>query len=291
MNRTIRLGDKEISENSKPYFIAEIGINHNGDINNALELIKACKDAGADAVKFQKRTVDVVYSSEELKKARDSVFGKTNGDLKRGLEFQKKEYDQIDQLCKKLNIHWFASCWDEKSVDFFDSYNLPCFKLASASITDKDLLIHHKKKNKPIILSTGMSTYDEIDRAIEIFNRENLIILHCTSSYPCKLEELNLNVIKSLKNKYNCTIGYSGHEVGLSTTIAAYLLGARVIERHVTLDRSQWGSDQAASIEPQGLKKLIRDIETIYNSLGDGVKKVYDSEKPIIEKLRRKKTI
>jgi len=287
----IKLGSKEIFNSSKPYFIAEIGINHNGDIKNALELINACRDAGADAVKFQKRTVDVVYSAEELAKPRDSVFGNTNGDLKRGLEFGRQEYDQINKLCKKINIDWFASCWDEESVDFFDVYDLPCYKLASASITDKNLLMRHKKKNKPIILSTGMSTENEIDKAIEVFDKERLIILHCTSSYPCKLEELNLNVIKSLSEKYDCIIGYSGHEVGLSTTLAAYVLGARVLERHVTLDRSQWGSDQSASIEPQGLKKLIRDINTIYNSLGDGVKKVYDSEKPIIEKLRRKNTI
>ncbi len=287
----IKIANKQIDNNSKTFFIAEIGINHNGSIKNAEKLIKECKKAGADAVKFQKRTIEKVYSSDELMKPRDSVFGKTNGDLKRGLEFSKTDYQKIDKICKDLDIIWFASCWDIESVDFMEDMNVPCYKIASASLTDKDLLNYTKNTNKPIILSTGMSTEDEIEKATRIIGEDKLIILHCTSSYPCALDELNLSYIHKLKEKYKCPIGYSGHEVGLSTTLAAVAMGAKVVERHVTLDRSLWGSDQSASIEPVGLNKLIRDIKAFEQALGNGKKIVYDTEKPILEKLRKINTI
>ena len=190
-----------------------------------------------------------------------------------------------------MDIIWFASCWDIESVDFMEDMNVPCYKIASASLTDKDLLNYTKNTNKPIILSTGMSTEDEIEKATRIIGEDKLIILHCTSSYPCAIDELNLSYIHKLKEKYKCPIGYSGHEVGLSTTLAAVAMGAKVVERHVTLDRSLWGSDQSASIEPVGLNKLIRDIKAFEQALGDGKKIVYDTEKPILEKLRKINTI
>ena len=224
----IKIANKQIDNNSKTFFIAEIGINHNGSIKNAEKLIKECKKAGADAVKFQKRTIEKVYSSDELMKPRDSVFGKTNGDLKRGLEFSKTDYQKIDKICKDLDIIWFASCWDIESVDFMEDMNVPCYKIASASLTDKDLLNYTKNTNKPIILSTGMSTEDEIEKATRIIGEDKLIILHCTSSYPCAIDELNLSYIHKLKEKYKCPIGYSGHEVGLSTTLAAVAMGAKL---------------------------------------------------------------
>tara|TARA_B100000927_G_scaffold181817_1_gene146423 strand:- start:1917 stop:2786 length:870 start_codon:yes stop_codon:yes gene_type:complete len=288
----INIGNFQISRNSDVFFIAEIGINHNGSLENVEKLVKECKEAGANAVKFQKRTINEVYTKAELEKPRESVFGKTNGDLKRGLEFSYEDYDKIDNICKSQNIIWFASCWDEESVNFIDKFEVPCYKIASASLTDKKLLEFTKSKNKPILLSSGMSTLDEIDKAINVLDKDKLVLMHSTSSYPCKTEELNLNVIKFFKDKYQeIPIGYSGHEVGLSTTLCAAALGATVIERHVTLDRSMWGSDQSASIEIHGLKNLIRDIRVFEKAAGDGRKKVYETEVPIIKKLRRKNTI
>ena len=288
----INIGNFQISRNSDVFFIAEIGINHNGSLENVEKLVKECKEAGANAVKFQKRTINEVYTKAELEKPRESVFGKTNGDLKRGLEFSYEDYDKIDNICKSQNIIWFASCWDEESVNFIDKFEVPCYKIASASLTDKKLLEFTKSKNKPILLSSGMSTLDEIDKAINVLDKDKLVLMHSTSSYPCKTEELNLNLIKFFKDKYQeIPIGYSGHEVGLSTTLCAAALGATVIERHVTLDRSMWGSDQSASIEIHGLKNLIRDIRVFEKAAGDGRKKVYETEVPIIKKLRRKNTI
>tara|TARA_B100000963_G_scaffold24938_1_gene18678 strand:- start:1917 stop:2786 length:870 start_codon:yes stop_codon:yes gene_type:complete len=288
----INIGNFQISRNSDVFFIAEIGINHNGSLENVEKLVKECKEAGANAVKFQKRTINEVYTKAELEKPRESVFGKTNGDLKRGLEFSYEDYHKIDNICKSQNIIWFASCWDEESVNFIDKFEVPCYKIASASLTDKKLLEFTKSKNRPILLSSGMSTLDEIDKAINVLDKDKLVLMHSTSSYPCKTEELNLNVIKFFKDKYQeIPIGYSGHEVGLSTTLCAAALGATVIERHVTLDRSMWGSDQSASIEIHGLKNLIRDIRVFEKAAGDGRKKVYETEVPIIKKLRRKNTI
>ncbi len=287
MLEQVKIGKKTVGKGHPCLVIAEIGINHNGDIALAKQLIKESKSAGADVVKFQKRTIDVVYTEKELAAPRESAFGNTNGELKRGLEFGEKEYDTIDAYCKELDIMWIASCWDEASVDFIEKYNPPCYKIASASLTDDGLLQYHRKFGRPIILSTGMSSIDEINHAVEILGKENLVLLHCTSTYPSKPDELNLRAIHMLRDKYGVPVGYSGHEVGLQTTVAAVTLDACVAERHITLDRSMWGSDQAASVEPQGFERMIRDIRTIELALGDGVKRVYESEIPIREKLRR----
>lgn len=287
MKKNIKIGSYLVGDNEPCFVIAEIGINHNGDIETAKKLIDASVEAGAQAVKFQKRTVDVVYSTDELLKPRDSVFGKTNGDLKRGLEFGKKEYDIIDKYCKEKNILWTASCWDQDSLKFIMNYEPKFLKIASASLTDSSLLIEHKNKNLPTILSTGMSTMEQIEKAVNILDRKNLILLHCTSSYPCKIEELNLKTINTLIEKFSLLVGYSGHEVGLATTVSAVALGSCVIERHITLDRSMWGSDQSASVEPIGFKKLVNNIRATEIALGDGIKIVYQTEKDIIKKLRR----
>ena len=287
MNKNIKIGSYLVGDDEPCFIIAEIGINHNGDIETAKKLIDVSVEAGAQAVKFQKRTVEVVYSTDELLKPRDSIFGKTNGDLKRGLEFGKKEYDIIDKYCKEKNILWTASCWDQESLKFIMNYEPKFLKIASASLTDSSLLIEHKNTNLPIILSTGMSTMEQIGKAVNILERKNLILLHCTSSYPCKIEELNLKAINTLIEKFSLLVGYSGHEVGLATTVSAVALGSCVIERHITLDRSMWGSDQSASVEPVGFKKLVNNIRATEMALGDGIKIVYQTEKDIIKKLRR----
>jgi N-acetylneuraminate synthase len=267
--------------------VAEIGINHNGDVDIAKKLIQAAASAGCDAVKFQKRTVDRVYTPEELDRPRESPFGTTNGDLKRALELGRAEYDEIDRTCRAAGIAWFTSCWDEESIEFIASYNPLCYKIASACLTDDRLLRAHRAEGRPIILSTGMSSLSQIDHAVEVLGRDELILLHCTSSYPAKIEELNLKVIPHLRERYQVPIGYSGHEVGLAPSLAAAALGACLIERHITLDRAMWGSDQAASVEPSGLARMIKDIRAIEAALGDGDKKIFDSEIPVMQKLRR----
>lgn len=284
----VEIGGHPVGDGYPVYIIAEIGINHNGDITIAKKLIDAAVLAGCDAVKFQKRTIEIVYTPEELAKPRENPFGPTNGDLKRGLEFNRDQYATLDKYCREKGIAWFASCWDEGAVDFIENFNPPCYKIASASLTDDHLLKYHRKFGKPLILSTGMADMPLIEHAIQILGKRDLILLHCTSTYPCKVEELNLKGIITLKEKFpEIPIGYSGHEVGLSTSLAAACLGACVIERHITLDRAMWGSDQAASIEPQGFMRLVRDVRTIEKAMGDGDIKIYDSEKPIISKLRR----
>ncbi|MFH1594007.1 MAG: N-acetylneuraminate synthase family protein [Candidatus Omnitrophota bacterium] len=285
--KTVRIGDKVIGDEHSCYVIAEIGINHNGSVDIAKKLIDVALNSGCDAVKFQKRTVETVYSQEELSKPRENPFGPTNGDLKRGLEFDLKKYKEIDRYCKERGIDWFASSWDEASVDFISQFDPPCYKIASATLTDESLLRYHKEKGKPMILSTGMSDAKMIERAVNILGTDNLIIMHCTSTYPSKSEELNLRGIVTLREEYDVPIGYSGHEVGLYTTFAAAVLGASCVERHITLDRSMWGSDQAASVEPQGLVRLVTDIRNWETAKGDGDIKIYDSEIPIIKKLRR----
>jgi len=281
------IGDRAAGHGHPCFIVAEIGINHNGDLELARRLIDAAADAGCDAVKFQKRTVEVVYTPEELARPRENPFGPTNGDLKRGLEFGEAGYREVDAHCRERGLLWFASCWDEGSVDFMERFDPPCYKIASASLTDERLLRHHRKTGRPLILSTGMSTMDEIRRAVEILGLENLVLLHCTSTYPSQPEELNLRTIETLRREFGCPVGYSGHEVGLQTTLAAVALGACVVERHITLDRAMWGSDQAASVEPHGFARLVRDIRVIERAMGDGVKRVYDSELPIRDKLRR----
>lgn len=287
MAKTVSIGSRVVGEGQPCFIVAEIGINHNGDLDTARKLISAGLLAGCDAVKFQKRTVDVVYTPQELAQPRPNPFGPTNGDLKRGLEFGSEQYRAIDEYCRLHNILWFASCWDEASVDFIEQFDPPCYKIASASLTDDNLLRHHKKYGRPIILSTGMSTIEQIDHAVEIFGTDNLVLMHATSTYPSQLEELNLQAISTLRERYGVPIGYSGHEVGLPTSVAAAVMGACMIERHITLDRAMWGSDQAASVEPQGFAKLTRDIRAIEKAMGDGVKRVYESEVPVMKKLRR----
>ena len=289
MSKLVKIADKVIGDGYPCFIIAEIGINHNGSVNLAKKMIDIAVTTGCDAVKFQKRTIDIVYSKEELAKERNSVFGKTNGDLKRGLEFGFDEYKQINDYCKEKGILWFASCWDEDSVDFIDQFNVPCYKIASASLTDDNLLKYTRSKGKPILLSTGMSTLEEIDHAVEVLGTDDLVIYHCTSTYPSNADEMNLRVIETFKEKYDCPIGYSGHERGVTPSVLAVALGANSVERHITVDRTNWGSDQAASLEIAGLSHLVRDIRQVPELLGDGKKIVYPRELPIIEKLRRVK--
>lgn len=289
MTVKVKIGDRWVGDGEPCFVVADVGINHNGDVEVARKLISSAVLAGCDAVKFQKRTIEVVYTPEELAKPRESPFGTTNGDLKRALEFGEEEYRQVDEYCKMHRIMWFASCWDEASVDFLSQFDPPCYKVASASLTDDALLRKYRSMGKPIILSTGMSTIEQIDHAVDVLGTDDLVILHCTSTYPSQPEELNLLAIPILKERYGVPIGYSGHEVGLATSLAAYILGACIVERHITLDRAMWGSDQAASVEPQGFNRLVRDIRVVESALGDGEKVVYESEVPIINKLRRVK--
>ena len=289
MSKCVKIADKLIGDNYPCFVIAEIGINHNGSVELAKKMIDIAVTTGCDAVKFQKRTVDVVYSKEELAKERKSVFGNTNGDLKRGLEFDYEQYKEIDEYCKAKKIMWFASCWDEQSVDFMDQFDIPCYKIASACLTDDNLLKYTKSKGKPILISTGMSTMEQIEHAVDILGEDNLIIYHCTSTYPSDSFEMNLKVIPEFKKRFNCPIGYSGHERGISPSVMAVVLGANSVERHITTDRTNWGSDQAASLETSGLYHMVRDIRQVPEILGDGIKVVYPREIPIIEKLRRVK--
>ncbi|MEI8389052.1 MAG: N-acetylneuraminate synthase family protein [bacterium] len=290
MGKTVKVGNKLIGKGQPCFVIAEIGINHNGCVKTAKKLIDIAASSGCDAVKFQKRTVDFVYTPEELAMQRPNHFGETNGDLKRGLELKFEDYEEIDDYCTKKGIMWLASCWDKNSVDFIEYFNPPCYKIASATLTDDDLLRHTASKGKPLLISTGMSTIEEIDHALKVINSENIILYHCTSTYPTDNNETNLLVILDFINRYNYPIGYSGHERGLIPSLVAASIGACSIERHITLDRTMWGSDHAASLEPLGLYRLVRDIKQMPAMLGDGHKIVYESEKPILAKLRKVKT-
>lgn len=292
MNK-IKIGKKLISDESSCYLIAEIGINHNGDLGNIIKLIDNSKNAGFDCVKFQKRTPELSTPESQKNVIRETPWGEmTYLEYKKKIELDKETYSAIDSHCKDIGIDWTASCWDIPSVEFIEEYNVPFIKIASASLTDKELIIRIKNTNKPIILSTGMSTMKEIKKAVDLLEDSELILLHTTSSYPCPPEELNLNMIKTLRDEFpELPIGYSGHEVGLASTLAAVTLGAKVVERHITLSRAMWGTDQSASIEFAGMTKLVKDIKTIELALGDGIKKVYDSEQSPLQKLRLKNTI
>lgn len=283
----VLLGNRPVGDGHPCYVLAEIGINHNGDVAVAKKLIDVATFAGCEGVKFQKRTVDVVYTPQELAKPRESPFGETNGDLKRALEFGVEQYQVIDEYCRAKPIEWTASGWDEASVDFIDQFNPPFFKIASASLTDDALLRHIRSKGKPIVLSTGMSTLEQIDHAVDVLGKDDLVLLHCCSAYPSQYAELNLKAIPVLRERYGVPIGYSGHETGIASSVAAAVLGACIVERHVTLDRSLWGSDQAASLEPNGIMRVVRDIRLVESALGDGVKTVLPSEVPVMQKLRR----
>jgi len=291
--REIIVGNRMIGDDHPTFVIAEIGINHNGSVEIAKKMIEGAKAAGCDAVKFQKRTPEVCVPKEQWNIERDTPWGRmTYIDYRYKVEFGKDDYAAIDKYCKDLGIIWFVSCWDEESVEFIEEFNPPLYKTASASLTDIDLLLSHKKLNKPVMTSTGMSTMEEIENAVENIGLEKLLIAHSTSSYPCKYEELNLKMISTLRNKYPETpIGYSGHETGLAPTWAAVALGSSFVERHITLDRAMWGTDQAASVEISGFHRLVRNIRDIELALGDGIKKVYDSELSSREKLRRVKSI
>jgi len=285
----ISIGNKKVGPADSVFVIAEIGINHNGSLDAAKQLIEGAALAGCDAVKSQKRTPDLCVPESQRDIERDTPWGRMSYiDYRYRVEFGMKEYQEIDRYCRQQGILWFASCWDEEAVDFMEEFEPPCYKAASAALTDLPLLRKTRQTGRPLIVSTGMSTMEEIEGTVEELGCENLLIAHTNSTYPCPVEELNLNMIPALQAKYpSVPVGYSGHETGLPTTWAAVALGARFIERHVTLDRASWGSDQAASVEMPGLARLVSNIRDIEKALGDGVKRVYEGELAARKKLRR----
>lgn len=287
--KRIKVGNRFIGPGEPVFIIGEIGINHNGSLEVAKKLIDGAAFAGCDAVKFQKRTPERCVPEDQWYLERDTPWGRmTYIEYRHKVEFSAEEYAEIDRHCRDRGIEWFASCWDEEAVDFIEQFNPVLYKAASASLTDLSLLKAKKATGKPLMISSGMSTMDQIEGAIATIGSEDLMIAHSTSAYPCNVEELNLKMIYTLQAKYpEAVIGYSGHEVGLATTLAAVTMGAAFVERHITLDRSMWGSDQAASVEIMGMHRLVRDIRSIEKAMGDGVKRVYDSEKGALKKLRR----
>ena len=287
----VQVGQRYIGDGEPVYIIAEIGINHNGSIDIAKKLIDGAVFAGCDAVKFQKRTPELCVPEDQWYIERDTPWGRiTYIDYRRKIEFGFSEFDIIDKYCKEKKIDWFASCWDTEAADFIEEFDPPLYKISSASLTDFELIKKIKSFNKPVMLSTGMSTLEEIDNAVDFIEKGKLLIAQSTSNYPCKLEELNINVIRTFKDRYSgIPIGYSGHETGLAPTYAAVANGASFVERHITLDRAMWGTDQAASVEIMGMFRLVKDIRDIEKSLGDGIKRVYDSELKSIHKLRKVK--
>lgn len=289
MTREIKIGDRTIGDGHPAFIIAEIGINHNGDLNVAKRMIDAAVHAGVDAVKFQKRAPEIATPPGQQNQMRETPWGYiTYLDYRRKMEFGEAEYREVDRYCREKGILWLVSVWDETSVDFMGKFDTPAYKIPSASLTDHNLLRHVRRTGKPVIISTGMSTMRQIREGVDAVGLENLVILHCTSTYPCEPAELNLRMIATLRNEFpNNPIGYSGHEVGLVTSAVAVALGASMIERHITLDRAMWGTDQAASVEPVGFERLVKYIRVSEASLGDGVKKVYESEMPSLKKLRR----
>ena len=286
-SRTI--GDSIVGAGRPVYITGEIGINHNGELSNAFALIDQAAAAGCDAVKFQKRTPEICTPRDQWQIERDTPWGRmTYIDYRHRVEFGVEEYAAIDEYARQRGIAWFASPWDVESVDFLEQFDVPAHKVASASLTDDELLRRLRATGRTIILSTGMSTPRQIRHAVEVLGSDSIVLCHATSTYPAKPSELNLRMIHTLQAEFpNVPIGYSGHETGLQTTLAAVALGATFVERHITLDRAMWGSDQAASVEPPGLQRLVRDIRTISESLGDGVKKIYDGELAAMKKLRR----
>jgi len=293
MGRTAAyIGGRWIGEGEPVFVIAEIGINHNGSVELARKLIDGAVLAGADAVKFQKRTPERCVPKEQWDVTRETPWGlMTYIDYRRRVEFGEAEFTTLDRHCRERDILWFASSWDEESVDFMERFDPPCHKVASASLTDHDLLRRMRATGRPVILSTGMSTMTEIEDAVAALGRDGLLLAHATSTYPCPPTDLNLRMIHTLKERFpECPVGYSGHETGLAPTWAAVALGATFVERHVTLDRAMWGSDQAASVEVGGFMRLVSNIRDIERSMGDGVKRIYPGEVPQIEKLRRVKS-
>jgi len=287
MTRAVKVGNKMVGEGYPIFIIAEIGLNHNGNIKIAKKLIDVAVLAGCDAVKFQKRTPEICVPEHQKNIPRETPWGvMTYLEYRYKVEFERPQYEEIDAYCKEKGILWTASCWDLPSVDFVSGFNPAFYKIASAMVTDERIISNINSKGKPVILSTGMSTMEQIRHAASLIDEDNLLIAHCTSTYPCKPEELNLRMIHTLQKDFGCPVGYSGHEVGLQTTLVTIVLGASFVERHITLDRAMWGSDHAASVEPWGFMRLVRDLRVIEKALGDGVKKVYDSEQAILKKLR-----
>ncbi|MBN2575422.1 MAG: N-acetylneuraminate synthase family protein [Deltaproteobacteria bacterium] len=284
----VKIGGTLVGDEYPCFVIAEIGINHNGDVGIAKSLIDLAKVAGCNAVKFQKRTPELCVPLAQRDKMRDTPWGYIPYmEYRQRIEFGESEYREIRAYCRERNILWFASCWDTEAADFMERFDVPCYKIASASLTEDGLLRHIRAKGRPILLSTGMSTLEQIDHAIEVLGKEDLILLHCVSTYPANYDELNLRVIATLRRRYSVPVGYSGHETGLPSSVAAVTVGACMVERHITLDRSMWGSDQAASLAPNGLIRLVRDIRLVEMAMGDGVKRVFEREKPMIARLRR----
>jgi len=290
MSREITLGNRKVGDGHPTFIVAEIGINHNGSLDIAKSLIDMAVKTGVDAVKLQKRTPELCVPPDQQKHMRETPWGYISYlDYRYKVEFGLNEYREIDRYCKQKNIPWFASVWDEPSVDFLQQFNPICYKIPSASLTDNQLLTHARGTGMPIILSTGMSTMQQIKEAVKVLGEENLLITHATSTYPCDPNELNLKMVRTLNETFSCPIGYSGHEVGLIPTVVAVSMGACLVERHITLDRAMWGSDQAASVEPGGMERLVKYIRVTEQALGDGIKRVYDSEVPSLRKLRRVK--
>lgn len=289
MAREIQFGKRKLGDGHPAYVIAEIGINHNGDLDIAKKIIDGAVHAGADAVKFQKRTPEVSTPLEQQKVMRETPWGYiTYLDYRYKVEFNEEQYREIDRYCKEKGIDWMVSVWDEPAVDFMQKFDTPAYKVPSASLTDHNLLKYVRQTGKPIIISTGMSTMEQIHKGVNAVGEDNLVIMHCTSTYPCEPEELNLKMIETLRKEFpKNPIGYSGHEVGLVPSAVAVALGACSVERHITLDRAMWGSDQAASVEPGGFERLVKYIRVTEAGLGDGVKRVYESEKGSMKKLRR----
>jgi N-acetylneuraminate synthase len=283
----VRIGNRLVGDGQPCLIIAEIGINHNGDIDIAKRLIRVAVACGCDAVKFQKRTPELCVPTAQRSQMRDTPWGYiTYMEYRERVEFGKEQYQEIDRYCREQGVVWFASCWDDPSVDFMEQFDPPCYKIASASLTSDKLLKHTRATGKPLLLSTGMSSLEQIDHAIEVLGSDNLVLLQTVSTYPAKYEELNLRAIATLRERYGIPVGYSGHETGIATTVAAAALGACCVERHITLDRAMWGSDHAASLEPTGLTRVCRDIRLVETSMGTGEKKVLDRELPIIARLR-----
>jgi N-acetylneuraminate synthase len=288
MSREIELGDRLVGDGHAAYIVAEIGINHNGDLETAKRMIDASMLAGVDAVKFQKRTPELCVPPDQQGKMRETPWGYVSYlEYRHKVEFGEEAYRAIDAYCRERRLTWFVSVWDEPSVDFMRPFEPVCYKIPSASLTDHGLLRRAHDTGRPVVLSTGMSTMQQIESAVQVLGTENLIINHATSTYPCEPRELNLRAISTLRERFPCPIGYSGHEVGLIPTVAAVTLGACMVERHITLDRAMWGSDQAASIEPGGFQRLVKYLRVTELALGDGVKRVYDSEQASLHKLRR----
>jgi N-acetylneuraminate synthase len=286
---TINVGGRIIGDGQPCFIVAEIGINHNGDIDLAKRLISLAVAAGCDAVKFQKRTPDLCVPTSQRATMRETPWGYISYmDYREKVEFGLPEYQEIDSYCRRHAIIWFASCWDDPSVDFVQQFDVPCYKIASATMDNNTLLRHTRNTGKPILLSTGMSTLADVDHAVGVLGTTDLAILHAVSTYPAEYAELNLRAIATLRDRYKVPVGYSGHETGIASTVAAVALGACVIERHITMDRAMWGSDQAASLEPNGITRLVRDIRLVEKSMGTGEKKVVERELPIIARLRRK---